>query len=86
MIDRINHPNLGATRSFFELNDTRDEMGMSIVNFVAVYDDTQARDTLGTAGWTNPDTRNVVLSDWIDEQANRIHFNRYTGLAEVANR
>lgn len=82
----------GNNTSFFLQNDTNDETFANMVHFLAVYDEKQAQEEVdysqwvGTSGTTNYiERRDEFLGTWIHENADRIHFNRYTGLAEIAN-
>ena len=63
-----------------------------MVHFLVVYDEKQAQEEVdysqwsGTSGTTSYiERRDEFLGTWINENADRIHFNRYTGLAEIAN-
>ncbi|MHC4826970.1 MAG: prepilin-type N-terminal cleavage/methylation domain-containing protein [Planctomycetota bacterium] len=68
---------------FFQLGHPEDEVAINIVPFVAVFDETDARDRMGDNDWdvsfgTNRDDE---LTQYIVQYADRIHFNRYTGVA-----
>ncbi|MCH8164475.1 MAG: prepilin-type N-terminal cleavage/methylation domain-containing protein [Planctomycetes bacterium] len=76
--------------AYFDHRFENEETYVSVVPFVAVYDDDQARETYGDDDWndpqqylgelTNNDPNNPPLG-YIAQFADRIHFNRYTGVA-----
>ncbi len=66
---------------FVELGHPEDEVAINIVPFLAVYDDREAREMYDASTWGNPDERTRDLSEYINDRADRIHFNRYTGVA-----
>ncbi|MEM7227963.1 MAG: prepilin-type N-terminal cleavage/methylation domain-containing protein [Planctomycetota bacterium] len=49
--------------------------------FLSVYDENEARELYNTATWVNAVQRRADYSDYINERADRIHFNRYSGVA-----
>ena len=57
-----------------------DEPYLSFVPFLAVFDDDEARERFDTSLWTSASNRNTDLKGFIDTTADRIHFNRYTGV------
>ena len=63
-----------------------DEPFVVIAPFLAVYDDDEARELGDTANWDDPQIYQQDLvglpndPGYITENANRIHFNRYTGV------
>ncbi len=62
-----------------------DECNVSLVPFLAVYDDRIARERR-TAPWSNFDAMKddlIGTAGYITTNSDRIHFNRYTGVAEV---
>lgn len=73
---------------FFDYDELIDEPAADVVEFLAVYDDRDARERYDPAAW-NPATggsgaetaRRDDLTEYIDQFADRIHFNRYTGVA-----
>jgi prepilin-type N-terminal cleavage/methylation domain-containing protein len=65
----------------WEWIDPLDETLVNVVPFLAVYDDDDARESYDPAAWTNICTRTIDLSDYINQFADRVHFNRYTGVA-----
>lgn len=70
------------TNNFWEYDHPNDEVNVNPVPFLTVYDDDEARE-LKAGDWSV--TANGVfigeLSDYITANAERIHFNRYTGVA-----
>ena len=61
--------------------------------FLVVYDEERAKQDVDFTNWTVGNRvadfiqdRNAELGPWVTENADRIHFNRYTGLAEVGAR
>ena len=73
-------------------NDTIDEPFANMAQFLVVYDEKRAQEEVDFTKWNSSqnlftyiDVRDDYLGAWIDENADRIHFNRYTGLAELAN-
>ena len=76
--------------TFFAQNDTIDEPFVNMAQFLAVYDEERAKEEVDFTIWQDENTaggratlRNQYLGTWINENADRIHFNRYTGLAEM---
>jgi prepilin-type N-terminal cleavage/methylation domain-containing protein len=66
---------------FFQLGHASDEVAINIVPFVAVFDETDARDRFGDDDWNVGSNRDDELTQYIVQYADRIHFNRYTGVA-----
>lgn len=74
--------------SFYEQTFYDDESNVNIVPFLAVYDDAAARATKGDEDWDTQSTPETIyeaelLDDatgYISQYADRIHFNRYTGV------
>ncbi|MFK7959437.1 MAG: Tfp pilus assembly protein FimT/FimU [Phycisphaerales bacterium] len=68
---------------FYHYNEAADETYISFVPFLAVYDDDEARE-FQTQAWT---TRTIYINElvglggYITQYADRIHFNRNTGVA-----
>ena len=72
--------------SYTGYNDVGDELDIFPCQFLAVYDDEEARKALGDDGWSGNggDLQRIVdITRWVDEYGAPIHFNRYTGVAEV---
>lgn len=65
-----------------------DEPAIQVVPFLAVFDEADARQRYNVAAWSGTSgvngtelyRRDVDLSEYINQFANRIHFNRYTGV------
>ena len=57
-----------------------DEPYVNIVPFLAVFDDDEARELFGDDDWQGV-TRELELTQYISQHADRIHFNRYSGVA-----
>ncbi len=58
-----------------------DEVVINLVPFLAIFDDDEAREIYDTGTWNDPVARTTDLSAYINSRADRIHFNRYTGVA-----
>ncbi|NNF44221.1 MAG: prepilin-type N-terminal cleavage/methylation domain-containing protein [Phycisphaerales bacterium] len=58
-----------------------DEPFVQIAPYLAIYDDEVAREISGDDDWTVEATRTTELTRFITERADRLHFNRYTGVA-----
>ena len=66
-----------------------DEPFLAMAPFIAVFDDDEAREVLDPGRWMSPpyspqqafDNRLEDLTEYITQFADRIHFNRYTGVA-----
>ena len=75
--------------AYFDHRFENEETYVSVVPFLAVFDDNEAREIFGDDDWddpqryleelTNNDLNNPPLG-YIAQFANRIHFNRYTGV------
>ena len=70
------------TGYWWEFDHPDDETYINIVPFLAVYDDEEARDMFGDDDWgeSNYCNRLLDLTDYITAHADRVHFNRYTGV------
>jgi len=59
-----------------------DEPFVVFAPFLSVYNDREAREEFDTSAWiNNPDALRDDLSAYINERADRLHFNRYSGVA-----
>ena len=58
-----------------------DEPFLAIAPFIAVFDDDEAREMFDTTQWGDVDIRREDITEYITQFADRIHFNRYTGVA-----
>ncbi len=94
-VDRDGLVDIGTTGGssngrFFDFDELGDEPVGDVVEFLAIFDDRDARERYNIAAW-NPatgggtnaaeDARRDDLTEYIDQFADRIHFNRYTGVA-----
>ena len=76
--------------AFYYQNDTHDEPFMNMSQYLVVFDGERAVEEVvlpqwgGSIGYFGDLDRS--LGTWVNEHADRIHFNRYTGLAEVGDR
>ena len=66
---------------FILMRGENDETNVNLVTFLAIYDDRRVRELYDDSLWTNENTRTIHISDYLHEFADRIHFNRYTGVA-----
>ena len=64
---------------FCQVNED-DEPYVSMAPFLAVFDDDDARERYDTSLWANGQIRRDDLTAFISATADRIHFNRYTGV------
>ncbi len=75
----------GNFQTFWMQDSVDDECNLTVVPFLAVYDDRAARE-IKTLDWSNDGNMALELcggTGFISTNAQRIHFNRYTGVAEV---
>ena len=75
----------GNFQTFWMQDSVDDETNLTVVPFLAVYDDRTAREQKAL-DWSNDGNMAVELcgpSGFITTNGQRIHFNRYTGVAEV---
>ena len=78
---------------FFEQRQTDRDFLVNSAQFLVVYDEERAKQDVDFTNWDANggvvnfiQDRNAELGPWVTENADRIHFNRYTGLAEVGAR
>ncbi len=92
----------GTNLNYFYYDEPIDETFVDLVPYLAVFNMAEARDRFDTAAWRGPNVGglgNTVngqvanvpprvrdLSLFIDEQSDRITFNRYTGVAGILQR
>ena len=83
----------GGNSVFFEQRQTDRDFLVNSAQFLVVYDEERAKEDVDFTNWdANSGVvdfirgRNAELGPWVTENADRIHFNRYTGLAEVGGR
>jgi prepilin-type N-terminal cleavage/methylation domain-containing protein len=67
--------------SYFYQLTADDEPCADYAPYLAVFNEQEARELYSTTGWTVAQARVDDLSQYIKENADRIHFNRYTGVA-----
>ncbi|HWB20713.1 MAG TPA: prepilin-type N-terminal cleavage/methylation domain-containing protein [Phycisphaerales bacterium] len=67
--------------SIYEMHDATDEICIELVPLLSVFDEQACREIEGDSDWTNSATRQAELGDYINKNADRINFNRYTGVA-----
>ncbi len=67
--------------TYFLQLDPADEPCIELLPFLAVFDDDAAREMFGDDDWDIASTREEELTQYITQFADRIHFNRYTGVA-----
>ncbi|MCZ6734836.1 MAG: prepilin-type N-terminal cleavage/methylation domain-containing protein [Planctomycetota bacterium] len=77
----FNDPNFPDGGDFWEFDHPDDETDINLVPFLAAYDDEEAREMFGDDDWNSLETRVLELTKYITQFADRIHFNRYTGVA-----
>ncbi|MCH8344491.1 MAG: prepilin-type N-terminal cleavage/methylation domain-containing protein [Planctomycetes bacterium] len=77
----FNDPNFPDGGDFWEFDHPNDETNLNLVPFLAVFDDVAARKLFDTDQWNDPAARTLDLTQYITQFADRIHFNRYTGVA-----
>ncbi len=65
---------------YFRADGLFDETCIQLVPFLAVFNEREARELYIEADWTDSVTRIEELSEYINEFADRLHFNRYTGV------
>ena len=77
---------------FYYQNDTVDEPFVNVCQYLVVYDEEQAREEVDFTAWEDFNgirdfyrKKNAALGPWVAENADRLHFNRYTGLSERSN-
>ena len=83
------------TTRFFQQRETDSESIIDACQFLMVYDEVKAKQDVDYSqfianqppagpSWTAAyEAKNRILGTWLGENADRIHFNRYTGLAKV---
>jgi prepilin-type N-terminal cleavage/methylation domain-containing protein len=83
----------GGNSLFFEQRQTDRDFLVNSAQFLVVYDEERARQDVDFTNWGASsgvvnfiEDRNAELGPWVTQNADRIHFNRYTGLAEVGAR
>ena len=77
--DYSNNSNYPGTTYFDQMFED-DEPFLAMAPFLAVFDDDEAREIFDATAWGNEVTRLEDLTEYITQFADRIHFNRYTGV------
>jgi type II secretory pathway pseudopilin PulG len=67
--------------NLFQQRDFEDENYVEMIPFLAVYDDAECREFFDPSDWNDPLMWEADVSQYVDQFAKRIHFNRYTGVA-----
>lgn len=92
--DGSSQPKKGATAGtqsfpYFQYDEPTDQPLIDYVPYLAVYDDSELRSKFDTAPWAGPannQPRRDNISAYVEELADRITFNRYTGVPGVVNK
>ena len=79
-VDFNNNNAQDSVAGFDDYEDPDEEPNIIWAPFVAVYDDAEAREYEDDSDWNVLANYEMELKSYIDEFANRIHFNRYTGV------
>ena len=66
--------------NYFDQTFEADEPFLAMAPFLAVFDDDEAREIFDATLWGNEATRLEKITEYVTEFADRIHFNRYTGV------
>jgi prepilin-type N-terminal cleavage/methylation domain-containing protein len=78
-----------GNNAFYSQNELTDEPFMNMAQYLLVYDEQEAREAVDFTRFDRDDftyisqylnAKNEVLGTWVNENADRLHFNRYTGL------
>ena len=70
-------PGLGA---YFDIETPSTEPFISMTPILAVFNEKEFRTTVDTSNWNDSDYRDIKYTEFIDENAERIQFNRYSGV------
>jgi prepilin-type N-terminal cleavage/methylation domain-containing protein len=73
-------------QQYWMQDNVEDETNLTLVPFLAIFDDRQARESAKFLDWSN--SANMVAellgpNGFVTTNGQRIHFNRFTGVAEV---
>lgn len=87
-------PNKGATTGgqsfpYFQYDEPTDQPLIDYVPYLAVFDDIDLRSRFNTAAWVGPANnlaRRNDISSYVEEMADRITFNRYSGVPGVVQK
>lgn len=75
-----NNGNIVQFTQYFCQAQDGDEPYLTMAPFLAVFDEAAARDEYNPITWSDPQTKITDLSAYITANADRLHFNRYTGV------
>lgn len=85
-LDYANPPN-SVSDEIFRIQwmfqkDASDEPYVTVAPFLAVYDEKEFREAYDPEGWSPDDwqTKHDQLTEFVNEHADRLHFNRFTGV------
>ncbi len=81
--DRDGSQDIGSTTGnarYFLYDEADDENSLQVAVFLAVFDDREAREWTDDSDWDDPDRMRSDYTAYINSRADRIHFNRYTGV------
>lgn len=79
----------GRNSLFFEQRQTDRDFIVNMSQFLVVFDEDRAKEDVDFSNWPYgnlfdmQEQRNKELGEWVNLNAARVHFNRYTGVAEV---
>lgn len=80
----------GESFPYFQYDEPTDQPLIDYVPYLAIFDDNALRSKFtNTAAWAGPANnlaRRNDITDYIEEQSDRITFNRYTGVPGVVNK
>ena len=85
-LEPIDHNGYGGIFQYVAYDAVGDEGDLIPCQWLAVYDDAEARKALGDDDWggvPGDQVRKDEISGWVNGYGVPIHFNRYTGVAEV---
>ncbi len=72
-----NNPNV----EYWQYDEVADESNLYLTPFMAIFDDLDCRDRYNTSNWaTNESERRTALTEYITQYADRINFNRHSGV------
>ncbi len=79
----------GQSFPYFQYDEPNDQPLIDYVPYLAVFDDGDMRTRFNTAAWAGPannTARRNDVTDYVEELADRITFNRYTGVPGVVQK
>jgi len=70
-----------ANIEYWRYNELADESNLYMTQFIAIFDDLDCRSRYNTSTWANNENnRRAAMSEYINQFADRIHFNLYSGV------